>query len=141
MRWIVKTIGASWIVNCFSAKTGFLHLSLLRQQDHPLGQGHSLFAFVFVRAFEVVDGNELPQRVADTVHTENVDTQVKDAVQRVAVVIAFSAGDTRSQPTSEYLMHPSRLSKLGVEFPKSTGLSHRRSRTKGHNARWISMKT
>ena len=52
----------------------------LRQQDPSLCQGHSLFAFIFVRAFEVIDSNELPQRVPDTVHTENVDAEVKDAV-------------------------------------------------------------
>jgi hypothetical protein len=52
----------------------------LRQQDPSLNQGHSLFAFVFVRAFEVINSNELPQRVPDTVHTENIDAKVKDAV-------------------------------------------------------------
>jgi hypothetical protein len=52
----------------------------LRQQDHPLDKGHSLLALVFVRAFEVIDSNELPQRVPDTVHAENIDAQVKDAV-------------------------------------------------------------
>ena len=55
-------------------------MELLRRQDLSLYQGHSLFAFVFIRAFEVINGNELPQRVPDTVHTENVDAEVKDAV-------------------------------------------------------------
>ena len=30
------------------------------RQDPSLCQGHSLFAFVFVRALEVIDSNELP---------------------------------------------------------------------------------
>ena len=53
---------------------------LLSRRVPPLYQRHSLFAFVFVRAFEVINGNELPQRVPDAVHTENVDAEVKDAV-------------------------------------------------------------
>ena len=52
----------------------------LRQQDPSLNQGRSLFAFVFVRAFEVINGDELPQCVSDTVHTKNIDAEVEDAV-------------------------------------------------------------
>jgi hypothetical protein len=52
----------------------------LRRRDPSLNQGHSLLAFVFVRAFEVINSNELPQRVSETVHTENIDAEVKNAV-------------------------------------------------------------
>jgi len=52
----------------------------LRQRDPLLDWGHSLLALVFVRALEVINSNELPQRVPDTVHTENIDAKIKDAV-------------------------------------------------------------
>jgi hypothetical protein len=45
----------------------------LRQKDSSLNQGHSLLAFVFVRAFEVINSDELPQRISDAVHTEDID--------------------------------------------------------------------
>ena len=52
----------------------------LRQQGSSLCQGRLLFAFVFVRAFEVINSDELSQRIPDTVHTEDIDAEVKDAV-------------------------------------------------------------
>lgn len=65
----------------FFGQNGFLtSITELRQQDRSLNQGRSLFAFVFVRAFEVINGDELPQRISDAVHTEDIDAKVKDAV-------------------------------------------------------------
>ena len=103
-------------------------------------QGNSLFAFVFVCAFKVVNGNKLPQRVSDTAHTEDVDAKVKDAVQCVTVVTTLPTGDARSQPTSENLVYPSCLSELGIEFPKVPSLSYQYLRKGGWNTRWLSIK-
>ena len=65
----------------FFGQNGLLtSVTKLRQQDPLLNQGRSLFAFVFVRAFEVINGDELPQRISDATHTKDIDAKVKDAV-------------------------------------------------------------
>jgi len=65
----------------FLGQNGLLASTVeLRQQDPSLNRGRSLFTLVFVRAFEVINGDKFPQRVSDTIHTENIDAEVKDAV-------------------------------------------------------------
>lgn len=86
-----------------------------------------LFALVLVGAPQRVDGDELLQGLLDGAGAEDVDAEVEDVVERVAVVAAALAGHSRAELPTEELVNPGRLCELWVDF---SGVLHKMVRTR-----------
>lgn len=76
-----------------------------------------LITFVLVSTSQMINCDELAKGVLQVVYPEDINTEIQDAIERVAVVVARQAGNARAQSPAEYLVYPRCLGKFRVYFP------------------------
>lgn len=128
-----RATGARCTVMYFSALTSRLHLkSTVSKAKGGNTESHQLLAFVLVLAFKPLHLRELPQSISHGIALMNVHAQIQEGIEGVAIVMAFSAGDSRSKLPSEKSVHPRSFGDFVRYFSgmnKSVGSTREAART------------
>jgi hypothetical protein len=72
--------------------TALLHLyNAVLASDWVSNKEHSLLALVFIGPFQIINSHKLPQSFLQPRNTINIQTQIENAVERIAVVATVTA--------------------------------------------------
>jgi len=69
----------------------------------------------------MINRDEFPQGILQRFALMYINAKIQYPVERVAVVAATVASNPRPQLATEYLVHPCRFRKFGVDFPVCCG--------------------
>jgi len=78
---------------------------------------HVLLTFIFISTSQLVHLGELAQSPPEGIDTMDIDTEIENTIKRVTVVTTLATSHPGPQFSTENLVDPGCLCKLGVYFP------------------------
>jgi hypothetical protein len=75
-----------------------------------------LFTLVFISAFQGISCSKLAQSTPESINAVYVDTEIENAVKRVAIVATLATGYSRAQFSTKDLVYPGCLCELRVDL-------------------------